>query len=52
MNFLDQAYDKGNDLESGNIWTLSSDGEIEAVKKLLSEGILVNVQDETGYSAL
>ena len=35
-----------------NIWVASSDGNIERVKALLSEGVDVNAQDESGYSPI
>ena len=37
---------------SENIWTSSSDGDIPRVQQLLTEGVSVNAQDESGYSPI
>jgi len=38
--------------EEENIWTAASDGDLERVKVLLSQGISVNALDENGYSPM
>jgi hypothetical protein len=38
--------------EGENIWCSASDGDIARVTILLSQGIDVNAQDETGYSPM
>lgn len=40
------------DNEPSNIWIAASDGDIDRVKQLISEGVSVNAQDETGYSPM
>ena len=35
-----------------NIWIASSNGDISRVQQLLTEGINVNGQDDTGYSPM
>lgn len=37
---------------SRGIWSAAMNGEVDRVKKLLSEGTSVNIQDTSGYSAL
>lgn len=35
-----------------NIWIAASEGDIARIQTLLVEGVSVNAQDETGYSAM
>ena len=35
-----------------NIWIAASDGDINRVKQLISQGISVNIQDDHGYSPM
>jgi hypothetical protein len=35
-----------------NIWIASADGDIDRVKELISEGVLVNVKDEHGHTPM
>ena len=43
-----------NDDEATNIWVASSNGNIDAVKQILTSNsnIYVNSKDETGYTSL
>lgn len=38
--------------EGENIWCAASDGDMARVTALLSQGIDVNAQDDTGYSPM
>ncbi len=38
--------------EGDNIWCAASDGDINRVLSLISSGVDVNSQDETGYSPM
>ena len=40
------------DSKPENIWTAAADGDLARIVEILNEGVSVNVQDETGYSAL
>jgi hypothetical protein len=39
-------------LEFDDIWTASEDGNLSLVKRLVRQGVDINMQDEVGYSAM
>ena len=59
MDFIAEtaAATSGGDIDDcvegpDNIWIASSNGDISRVQQLLTEGINVNGQDDTGYSPM